>query len=571
MNCVRLEIELYLQTQHRTRDGIRTDGQERVVYCYCAETGTLMQRPSKEVYTMGDPHEGPANPQYVNRNTALERRHDGLDSIARGMVGMMIRELEGRGTGVEGTTVSPSPVSLKTNRRYLNFLRKYLFVTYYRQLSIGFTSFQNDHPENTKSQEWMEECRAQNKILGSPQNAWLQILYYYLEHSHNDMVENGNKFGQNTRAQHFARAPQDRDPPIEFDLNRDDWKCLGYYVQMQMFLVIWEAAPGEEFVVSDNSFGLCEGRTSHGGPLHKFFIVSPKIALVLCHGTLRDDDPAPTFFGDMNSLRLRSNNSMLLTAPHRGCIVKYANTTPSPFTVYTGPGIITPCLEDGFEIEITRLSSRDTHTINAIILANLPANGKLTFGSRDAVLRTLTHFNANPIFSAYTKLKFAPLVRLLTPENIPQTIRTRYEASRRSPPGTLWVASLEIYYRLQVGTDGDCLRFRKWERLYIMAWPEGMVPEKPARFVNTMGDHIAKSLFNMCASRMAQLSTDLRDERIFSEQLIIAFLQHMFMRNTAIFKELERQVAGWPGSNGIVEYLDVLLARFLCFGVCEHG
>lgn len=557
------------------------------IYYYSVETGTLTQRLAREVYAVGDLYRDPSNPRDAGRHIEIEEKLGRLEDSASRTVGMILREVEDHdAAGGRGGGTTPL---LKLKRKYLDLLRKFLFVMYYHQLSIGYTYFQEDHPGNTKSRRWIEAYRARNNLLGSPQHVWLHVLRYYLETPHHEIVENGSKVERNmfiataptdirsSSPQRLVRQWQDRISAMEVDPENDDWKCMGYFTQMQMFLAIWEAAPGEEFVMSDNSFGLYEGRTDSAGPLHKFFVVSPKIVLVLCHGGLKELNTSPGFVNLMNPFQLQHDDlstSMLLNAPHKPAKVKYVNTPPSNITVlYGNPGALSPSPDDDFEFEISPLSPRDTHTVNAIILGNLPAKGKLTFGSRDAALRTLTHFTTNPCFLPTTKLKLAPLIRLLSPQNTPPTVRARYIASQAPPPGSLWSANLEIYRLLQDGGDADCIRFRQWKHLYHFMWPEDPAPtaasRRPARLVSTMDDRVAQFTFGVCEILMMRMGPDFRDEMVFGEQLVIAFLEHLVERHRGMLEELEQQVVSavgeWSGGR-IIEYIDVLLPLSLVFG-----
>lgn len=473
-----------------------------------------------------------------------------------------------------------APPWLKMKRRYLDDLRKFIFVMYYHQLSIGYTYFQPDHPGNLKSRRWIEAYRKRNGLLDSPQHVWLHVLRYYLNTPHHEIIALGRKVEEKIVV---ACAPTDMDisgpggiqawqercNAMEVDPELDDWKCLGYYTQMQMFLAIWEAAPGEEFVMSDSSFGLYEGRSDSAGPLHKFFVVSPKIVLVLCHPGLKEHDTSPDFINLMNPYALRPDelgNSMLLNAPHKAAKVKYARSTPIPrgtTVMYGNPGALSQSPEDDFEFEISPLSPTETHTVNAIILGNLNANGNLTFRSPDAALRTLVQFTINEEFANNRRVKLLPLTRLLSPTGSSKTVRARYIASLAAPSGSLWASSYEIYQLLQQGTDADCERFRRWVQIYSLCWPVDLFPRsqcRPARLVKTMDDHTARMTFCVCEKLASKLTHDLRDETVYGNQILMAFLDHMLLRHRRMFESLEEQMFGpieFRGGSAIMEYTDV--------------
>ncbi|EPS45190.1 hypothetical protein H072_821 [Dactylellina haptotyla CBS 200.50] len=88
-----------------------------------------------------------------------------------------------------------------------------------------------------------------------------------------------------------------------FDLDQEDYRTNA----RERFLVFWEAGPNDEFILTDNSFGGMEvGRleAKHTMPKrlkpsdlqkrlysrdfmwHQIFVLSPKLAVALCHGTM---------------------------------------------------------------------------------------------------------------------------------------------------------------------------------------------------------------------------------------------------------------------------------------------
>jgi hypothetical protein len=57
----------------------------------------------------------------------------------------------------------------------------------------------------------------------------------------------------------------------------------------EAYLGIWEAADGEEFVLGHNSFGLWEGLFEGRPSIHRLFVVSPRVMIVLRNICLRPD------------------------------------------------------------------------------------------------------------------------------------------------------------------------------------------------------------------------------------------------------------------------------------------
>lgn len=454
-------------------------------------------------------------------------------------------------------------------------LHKFLFIMYFHQLSIRDTFFQSDPGDRTH--RWIEAYRARYNLLGEPKHVWLHVLKYFLITPHLEIIELGRKAEEemiDNSAPNSTMPDSDREwverwLTMEIDPELDDWKCLGYYNEMQMSLLIWEAAPGEEFVISSNSFGLYEGQTEADEPLHKFFVISPRLVLVLCHAGLIENDNSSEFANIMDTCQLDPDylsDSMLLSAPHKGATVKYANTKSPPCgsTIHYGNhGGLSPSFRDNFQFEICPLSPKETHTVNGIILGSLQDDGALTFCSRDAVLRTLTEFNRNPEFSAANKGNVVSLTQLLSPTRALQTARALYLAPENPPEGSLWARSFELYQLLKEGTDSDSIRFRQWEEFYLPLWPMGptpAVPYRPARLVNNMDDSLAGNAFEFSEDLVLRMGPDLRDEGIFGEQLMISFLDHLVRHDRFKLETLEQDLLGpiaGRGERRIMEYTDV--------------
>lgn len=563
------------------------------IYYYCVETGTLTECRTRDVYAELDLYKDPSNPHDVGGKVEIEGTLSKLESTASKSVALIHRELERRDNNHGGRMGGPPP-SLTMKRRQLENLRKFMFIMYYHQRTIGNTYFQADHPGNVKSRSWIEAYRKRYGLLDSPQHVWLHVLRYYLNTPHNEIFETGSNVERNrflaSAPKHMVRDTgpesaqewQDRYSAMEVDPESDDWRCFGYYTQMGMFLAIWEAAPGEEFVMSDTSFGLYEGNTDSAGPLHKFFVVSPKIVLVLCHPGLKQHDTSAGFINIFNPYELQPGDlstSMLLTAPHKGAKIKYAKSPSSSqnFTVmYGNPGAQTPSPEDDFELEISRLSQTETHTVNAIILGNLHDNGKLTFGSRAAALRTIANFTVNNDFSRTSRIKLFPLARLLAPPNPPEIVGARDPQLLAPSPGSLWSSNFEVYRRLQTGNDVDSERFRYWVELYSRRWPLAQgLPPRLAALVASMNDHLARMTFRVCDHLVDWQGADLRDEWVYGPQMLMAFLEHLLHRRRDIFLDLQQRLVGmeemlagpngWRGGRTIMVYTDVCVSNFVIY------
>lgn len=473
----------------------------------------------------------------------------------------------------------PPPVCVKQKRKYLEDLRKFMFVMYYHQLSIGETYYNETHPDNANLQEWIKDYCQKYGLSTSPKDMhiWLHVLQHYLRKEHDDLMKEGreaemkamksifDKLGPDfpSRGKSMIRDFQATAKSTKVDPKLEEWKSLPYYNNMQMFLVIWEAAPGEEFLMSDNSFGLYEGRTDETGPLHRIYVISPRIVLVLCHPGLKDTRHLPGFMNRFNPFQLSEEDrsmSMLLNAPHPAANVKYKNKPlPSEDIFYGNAGAAPAHPDDEFEIQISVLSSEDTHTINAIVLGNVKKEGLVTFHSKNAALRTLDEFGKNQEFDHELKLKFASLAKGLSEDphvrpNIHFNLQ-RFEpeamiAPLRLPPlstepGTFWETSLMVYHTLHRGHDPQCISYRLWEKMHTSRIKKtaGTCSElRPARLASKLDDKVAYVLFKICSMIIPTLFDGSLNLEVYLEQLIIGFLDNLLKNNRPFFDSIEEGV-----------------------------
>lgn len=484
-----------------------------------------------------------------------------------------------------------------------------MFVMYYHQLSIGSTYFDENHPENARLRSWIQAFRKRENLSAEPRDTWLHVLKYYLFTPHNKILDHGNEAEMRRILDILPKDLKNASVDDNFledimskevDPNLEHWEAIAYSSQISNFyLAIWQAAPGEEFIMSDNSFGLYEGRKMPLGPLHKIYVVSPKIVLALCHVALKPEglimlpDPsvrihlAPEHF-DM---------SMLLNAPHDPARVTYSSKKMVTAGLFERP---THSEEDLFEFKISTLSSKDTHTVNAIILGNVKENGMVTFSSKSAVLQTLDAFGDNQAFDDDKKFKYASLVRellkepgelssfrswrfdppedpppkawnptqgplpqdpqvgvpwkhqSLSPSEIPAiALPTRYRNSRSPAPGKLWQVNFELYLMLHEGNDWFCAEYKDREHAVIQIIKRifgedrdtGVFGEKskarPARLVRSMNDFFASFLFDFFQNLLLEVRVDFRTLPLFKEQIMIGLLDWLLKNNRSIIDWLE--------------------------------
>ncbi|CAG8682389.1 9855_t:CDS:2, partial [Dentiscutata heterogama] len=113
---------------------------------------------------------------------------------------------------------------------------------------------------------FMQEHNLQNS-----QEVWLQNVREIIDTPHNDVKDN-------TRI---------------FPIDRMDYRLR----MIDCFLAIWQAGDNDEFIMTSNAFRIFEGINidrpiQMGGLIHKafhyFYVISPKLALVLCDSGFRE-------------------------------------------------------------------------------------------------------------------------------------------------------------------------------------------------------------------------------------------------------------------------------------------
>ncbi|CAG8759561.1 14435_t:CDS:1, partial [Racocetra fulgida] len=106
-----------------------------------------------------------------------------------------------------------------------------------------------------------------------------------------------------------------KDNPLVFEIDRDDYKR----VMVDCFLVIWQAGESDEFLMTNNGFGIFEGVSGESAeglpfqfPYHRFYVISPKLVLVLCHSLFREG----TFGKSMLYEKMGFRRSLFDNDPH---------------------------------------------------------------------------------------------------------------------------------------------------------------------------------------------------------------------------------------------------------------
>ncbi|KAG1836747.1 hypothetical protein DFJ58DRAFT_162924 [Suillus subalutaceus] len=239
--------------KERSKEFRRTGVDPEYVLYYDVATGSLDTRPIGKVYGVMGIYQDVRNTRNINE---LEEKLARLESQAASIIENLHRALP------QGT--------LTLKHGSLELLQKFLFLMHYRNSSRASEA---DRAENAKARQWIERT-TKAKGIQSAVDVWRYILRYYLDSSHSDLMRDAaevvEKRGEGIQEMHV--------PPVTYRTYVDDY-----------FLSIWEAAPGEEFILTHNAFGLSEGSASSCPALHRIFVLSPYIAVVLCNMRLRPE------------------------------------------------------------------------------------------------------------------------------------------------------------------------------------------------------------------------------------------------------------------------------------------
>jgi hypothetical protein len=259
--------------------------------------------------------------------------------------------------------------TLTLERESLELLQKFLFIMHCRNKSRYSLALEADRPEIAKAHH-----RTEHGIKGvqSDADSWRRILRYYLDLSHSDLMRDAAKVVEKCGEEGFQEMHV---PSVTYRTYVDDY-----------FLSIWEAAPEEEFIITPNAFGLSEGSAGSRLPLHRIFVLSPHVAVVLCNERLRPETKRYTRPGSLKSFLLNVNPA----PPTPMYAVREDATHPR-----TQPRSLRKREIDSFEFEIKKLTRSQTVELNSVALFSLEETGSLTFESGTKMLRTAQAFRSN--------------------------------------------------------------------------------------------------------------------------------------------------------------------------------
>lgn len=347
----RFQVGIPKSRKERDKDFERTRVDSECILYYDVATGSLDTRPIGKVYGVLGIYQDVHNTGNINE---LEHKLAYLESQAAHIIKNLHEALPWGALALECSS--------------LDLLQKFLFLMHFRTKSHSSRAFEVDRPENVQAHQWVERILEADGTR-SADDIWRQTLRYYLDSSHSGLMRNAAyavESGEEDLPEHI--------PSIAYRTYLDDY-----------FLSIWEAAQGEEFILTHNAFGLSEGSATGCPALHRIFVLSPRIAVVLCNVRLQPETKSRRRSGSLESSLLDVN-------------------LPLPDPIYTAEGGIQLFSHrrsswemkiDSVVFKITKLTRSQTLELNSVVLFNLEETGSLTFRSATKMLRTAHAFRSN--------------------------------------------------------------------------------------------------------------------------------------------------------------------------------
>ncbi|KAF8349609.1 hypothetical protein F5887DRAFT_947085 [Amanita rubescens] len=253
-------------------------------------------------------------------------------------------------------------------RRDLHALRKFIQIMRCRKQTLYFD---DTHPDNSMSAEFLNNPR-EGEGLNNGIEVWLHFLAYFLRTPHQDLVDRAHRFEHKVDLNMMFRSI--------FDFIANSYNHLA----SDFHLGVVEAADGTEFVMSNNSFGLWEGKMDGFPDAHRLFIVSPRVALILLSNLIAEDAPRSS------SIIV---HSALIDIPIKRVEIHFSNgRVDMSVDELLHHQASAASQRDEVHFEITKLTERQTQNVNATTLLNANTSGSITFLSKDAMHKTVEKY-----------------------------------------------------------------------------------------------------------------------------------------------------------------------------------
>ncbi|KAI5841959.1 hypothetical protein DFP73DRAFT_515875 [Morchella snyderi] len=518
-----------------------TPGPSDHINCYHVSSGTFSISSIDTSYGVTDLYINIKNSDNVYE---VEKKLSALESHAAQSISLLLKTVESR---PPGDLPSVEPQYFKIKRKYLNYLRKFMFIMHFRNDGPSAQHFNEHYPDNSIGAAWIRAFRKKHNL--EPLEMWLHVLKQFLDTPHMDLVDQGEKAIEQLGPGGMGQLLRGIDPDVQ------GVEMIAYCSEANnYFLAVWEAADGEEFIISNNSFGVWDSGHVGSGfcKLHQFYVISPRIAIVLCRNWLRPDiPPVPEF-------ELMYRNSMFWGAPHRS-----PRVTKDGQIVGHMPSVAESYEEDNMNYEIVKLSTEFTHLVNAVIMGNIRINtGTITFRTPAAMLRTLDAYSKNMNHDNHHL--YQPLVEQLlrmTGVNssafrvIPNPNPTSRTYRLAPPPEAVmpdfWETNLALLDMIEAEGNTELSEaFKKHMKKLIeqaaLKFPQtpGDINPKPARLKRNMSDDKCAHVFAAAEKFMGY--SDLEMLPVFRECTMIAFLRWLLAERRYMFELVERELAKVP-------------------------
>ncbi|CAG8509599.1 hypothetical protein C2G38_2072864 [Gigaspora rosea] len=275
-------------------------------------------------------------------------------------------------------------------RKNLNDLRKFLFIMDYRIpfRRNQFVDKRFDIVTWSMVKSFMQEHNLQNS-----QEVWLQNVREIIDTPHEDVKDNSRVFL----------------------VDRMDYRLR----MIDCFLAIWQAGENDEFIMADNAFGIFEGININrpievGGPIykmfHSFYIISPKLAVVLCDSGFREGvgfEHLDQIFG-FKQRSLFENVSHQPPLPEyigiKDCKLKSETKFDEPFDwknfdcrfdLWANKVGFKKHDDDKFTLTFVKVNSATVHLVNSLVLNEATPYLQVSFLSLSYLYKTMIKYNKN--------------------------------------------------------------------------------------------------------------------------------------------------------------------------------
>jgi hypothetical protein len=516
------------------------------VHYYDIASGSLDIRPIGQVYGVPNFYQDVHNIENIDE---LEDKLATLENQAASIIEDIHRALP-RGTFI-------------LKRRSLELLRKFLFILHHREVSCSTHYFQADHPESAITRQWVE-CFMQAKGIQSAGEAWLHVLRYYLDTSHSDIMLDAAGLIEKYGLECLQKMISESHIPPDLEL----YPTVTYQGQANNhFLSIWEAAEGEEFILTHNGFGLSEGLANGFPGLHRIFVVSPHIAIVLCNTLLR-----PELKGRIEP-ELRSSlldvNAALATPIYAdgGDSLRANSKSVASLTCYMSSQ---KGANDSFVFKTTKLTRPQTLELNSVLLLNMKERGSLTFLSRESMLHTARAFLNSQSNCPQSKLVVPLIGRLTTSmEAELSTLRPLQSpaAVRGEDIDAFSLVDVVLYVLLMQICTGRRQFTSAYDRAHLVL--KIMERAKPTSFADEISGEVEKA-FRACK----EVSEDAFLEGVNFPPLLSSIPEELSSELFPLMMPyMVKLGAVMSGDDGILEELrnEVAVVSFLTRASCSPG